>query len=354
MEPPAIHYARTTDGVSIACQVLGAGPSLVVPPVTPWSHVQRQWQIPALRDWFTLLSERVSSVHYDGRGTGLSDRAAIDFSLDAQVRDLIAVVDHRQLERFALLGAGSGSPAALAYAATFPGRVTHLVLWCGAARMETSPALRALDALAAHDWRAYTEVVARAGYDWTDEETARAHAAYLRACVDQDVYVRHLPVLRALDATWALTRITAPTLVMMRPDLAQMGLAGARHLVARIAGAQLRVFAGAGFMPGSGDSSDRDAVLAALTAFLAVPQSTRGPDTGPVATALTARELEVLQQLARGQTAGDIARQLGISRATVQRHIANIYAKIGVGGRVEAVTYAYTHGLIAPGRRLST
>ncbi len=346
MYPPAIQFARTVDGVSVAYQVFGAGPLIVVPPLTPWSHLQRQWQIPVLRDWFTMLAGHVRSIHFDGRGTGVSDRTAADFSLAAQVRDLAAVVDELGLQRFALLGSGFASPAALAYAGSYPDRVSHLIVWCGAAQMTSSPAVQALDALAAHDWRAYTEVVARAAYDWTDDETAREHAAYLRACVDQNTFLRNLPVLRSLDARWALPRITAPTLVMVRPDFAQIGLAGARRLVARITGARLCVFDGAAFLPACGDGQ---AVLMALTEFLRAPGSAPGGTTRRPAATLTPRELAVLQQLARGRTAAEIGAQLGISRATVQRHIANIYARLGVGRRVEAVTYAYTHGLVTPG-----
>jgi DNA-binding CsgD family transcriptional regulator/pimeloyl-ACP methyl ester carboxylesterase len=345
IEPP-IHYARSCDSVSIAYQVFGVGVPLVVTPVTPWSHLQQAWQLPPFRDWFEQVAQLVRAVHFDGRGTGLSDRAAADFSLGAQVRDLAAVVDHLALDRFALLGAGSGSPAALAYAATYPRRVSHLVIWCGYARIDTSPAARAVDALAAHDWRTYTEVVARTGYDWADGETARQHAAYLRACVDQDAFVRNLPVLRANDATWALPHITAPTLIMVRPDLPNYRLAVARRLVEAIPRAHLRLFAGTQFMPACGDSA---AVLASIHDFLSESATVAAPPdrwAGPAQ--LTARELEVLRLLAQGRSGRIIAGELSISLSTAQRHIANVYAKIGVRGRVEAAAYAYTRGLIAP------
>lgn len=285
-------------------------------------------------------------MHFDGRGTGLSDRTAADFSLPAQVRDIAAVVDDLGLDRFALLGAGAGSPAALTYAAAYPDRVSHLIIWCGCARSVTTPTVQALDALAAHDWRAYTEVIARTGYDWSDGETVRGHAAYLRACVDQDTFVRNLPVLRALDATWALPRITAPTLVMARPDHPYYHVGVARRLVAAIPRAQLRLFTGTSFMPSEGDGAS---VLAALHAFLSEsapvsldPGQHRGHPQ------LTPRERDVLCLLAQGRSGRAIAAELAISLSTAQRHIANLYAKIGVHGRVEAAAYAYARGLVAP------
>jgi len=62
---------------------------------------------------------------------------------------------------------------------------------------------------------------------------------------------------------------------------------------------------------------------------------------------LTAREEEVLRLVARGKTNKEIAAELVLSLATVERHITNIYAKIGARGRADATAYAYTHGLAA-------
>ena len=66
-------------------------------------------------------------------------------------------------------------------------------------------------------------------------------------------------------------------------------------------------------------------------------------DSGP----LSARELEVLRLLAEGLTNGAIARRLVLSERTVERHVGNIYAKLGVNGRVEATGYAIRQGLLS-------
>ncbi len=55
---------------------------------------------------------------------------------------------------------------------------------------------------------------------------------------------------------------------------------------------------------------------------------------------LTERELEVLQLVALGQTNREIANELVLSQRTVQRHISNLYAKIGVRNRSEATAFA--------------
>ena len=68
-------------------------------------------------------------VRYDERGCGLSDWAVEDFSLQAWVGDLEAVVEAAGLERFALLGMSHGGPVVIAYAARHPEQVSHLVLY---------------------------------------------------------------------------------------------------------------------------------------------------------------------------------------------------------------------------------
>jgi DNA-binding NarL/FixJ family response regulator len=60
---------------------------------------------------------------------------------------------------------------------------------------------------------------------------------------------------------------------------------------------------------------------------------------------LTAREVEVLVLLAAGRTSQEIAGALVLSPATVSRHIANIYVKIGARNRAEATAFAMSHGL---------
>ena len=60
---------------------------------------------------------------------------------------------------------------------------------------------------------------------------------------------------------------------------------------------------------------------------------------------LTAREIEVLRLVARGQTMKEIGRSLSISPKTADNHIQNLYAKIGVKTRVGATLFVIENGL---------
>ena len=85
---PRIQYAKTSDGVSIAYAVAGDGPPLVRVPLPSLNHAQRDWDM--FPNLWAPLAQAFRLVLYDARGTGLSDREAIDFSMEAMVRDFEA------------------------------------------------------------------------------------------------------------------------------------------------------------------------------------------------------------------------------------------------------------------------
>lgn len=64
---------------------------------------------------------------------------------------------------------------------------------------------------------------------------------------------------------------------------------------------------------------------------------------------LSEREREVLLGLAEGLSNADIAKRLWVSDATIKTHVSNVLAKLGVRDRIQAVIFAYEHGVVTPG-----
>ena len=343
--PPVIRYTTTADGVSIAFATMGEGVPVVFMPPLPFSHLEAMWAAPGVEAWFGRLSHGAQVAVYDARGTGLSDRAAGEFSIEAMTADLDAVVGRLGWDEFVLCGFFNASAPAIAYAAGHPERVSDLVLWGGFARgADIYPLPMTVDpAAAVAQWPMLVDTAART---WTagSGDEARRTAEYFRACVEPVTAVRAFVAAREYDVRALLGEVRARTLVIQRRDAPSQRLEVARGLAAGIPEAQLQVLPGESASPFSGDI---EAGVRAVEAFLGIEEASIALATSvatSIGEALTAREAEVLALVARGRANKEIAAALGLSVHTVERHLTNLYPKIGCRSRTEAAAFALTHG----------
>src|SRR5690348_10922174 len=138
MGMPETRYARSGD-VMVAYQVLGEGPFDVVIVPGAVSHVEVQWEAAGSAALRRGLAEHARVIVFDKRGTGLSDRVAGAPTLEERSDDIRAVMDAVGSERAALFAVSEGVPISLVFAASYPGRVSALVLYAGMARMLWAP-----------------------------------------------------------------------------------------------------------------------------------------------------------------------------------------------------------------------
>ena len=129
MDVPKVRWAKTIDGASIAYQDFGAGPfTLVV--IHPWcSHMEIYWEQPRFARFMHRLARNMRVIHFDKRGTGLSDRVSGPLDIGVRMDDVRAVMDAAGVERAALYGWGyGGPPLAVVFASTYPERTSALLI----------------------------------------------------------------------------------------------------------------------------------------------------------------------------------------------------------------------------------
>ena len=257
---PRIQYAKTSDGVDIAFATAGEGQPLLVVPAVPMSHVQAVWERLPI---YQPLAERFHLVWYDFRGSGLSDRAAIDFSMDAMVRDLEAVVESAGLTGFAMAALWSAVQIAVTYAAIHPEKISSLVLVDGGTQgldYRQSPYGVAEEALRSGDWIVYTETLARVLRGFEDQEFAPRRAAFIRECVEPEAWRAALSsqLNEDWDVSALLPRVSAHTLVVHNRNNRFVPVQAGQRLAARIPNARFKLV----------DDMDYLQLAGTITAFL--------------------------------------------------------------------------------------
>ena len=336
---PRVRYARTRDGVAIAFWTIGRGTPVLHTPPFPLGHLTVEWENRANREYFERLSSEHAVIRYDSRGAGLSDRDVTDYSLEAKVCDIEAVVDQAGLKRFALLGFGHIGSAAIAYAAKHTDRVSHLILWHSYARSADVTNLSRIDAarsLIERDFDVYAEMEGYRVSQWAGGDIAHWYADYVRSSVTPNDLSAAYASLIDIDVTEMLPRVEAPTLVIARSESEVLPIDVARNLTASIPNARLALVPGTGVIP---FPDVMEQFVDEICSFLR-----SGPDATP--DGLTRREIDVLRLLAQGRSNSEVSAELVLSVRTVARHITNIYGKIGAQNRAEATAYAIRQEII--------
>jgi DNA-binding CsgD family transcriptional regulator/pimeloyl-ACP methyl ester carboxylesterase len=342
---PEIRYVDSPDGTRIAYSVIGRGPALLIMPVMPGTHLTLDWQLPHRGEWYGRLAESFTVVRYDGRGAGLSQREVRDLSIEAHVADLRVIVDKLALDQFALLSRHISAPVAIRFAVDDPERVSRLVLWNAVYRFAdftSTRRQRALNLLLEHDFELFTETVAYAGQGWPETHRARQFAEYMRASISQAMYREYLRAFRGVDVSSLLSRVSCPALVFHRRDVVKFELTVSQKLAAELGNARLVVAEGTS---SALFGEDLPNITDTIESFL--KETCDQTDSTLKGAKLTVRELEVLRLLSAGKSNREIAALLEVSVHTVDRHLANIFGKIGAHNRLEAALFAVSHGLHA-------
>jgi len=339
-----IRYLHTPDGIKLAWAEAGTGPVLVK--AANWlTHLEYEWESPVWRHWMQFFSEHFRFIRYDERGCGMTDWNVGDLSIETWVRDLESVVEAADIRQpFTLLGISQGAPICIAYCVRHPERVSKLVLFGGYVRgafrrndPEGERVFRAIIDLARFGWGqdnpVFREVFTRRFVPKPTEEQRNWFNELSRKTSTA-----------RLDVTELLHRVTTPTLVLHSRNDNGIPFNEGRFLAAGIPGTQFVELDSANHILLEKEDAWRrfcEAVLE-FTGIEDAANSAADPFLS-----LSQREREVLTLITQGLANGQIAERLSISEKTVRNHVSNMFDKLGVWTRAQAIVFAHERGFKA-------
>jgi len=328
MTSPQTRYAKAGD-VHVAYQVVGEGPPDLVLVSTWFSHVEARWDFPGFAYYLRRLASFSRVISFDKRGIGLSDPVPIDRLpfLEEWMSDVRAVMDAVGVERAVLFGANEGSMMAALFAATYPDRVSSLVLANATARPAWAPdnpsgvRPEIIDALVNSVDQAWGEGLTMAAVNPSiagDDRAVQAWGRFLRLAASPAVAAAVIRMIFELDVRPVLPAIRVPTLVVSRRDALFSAATGAA-VAGLIPGAEFVEVPGVDYGLAVGDV---DPVIDEVEAFITGTRPTHDIDR-VLATVLFT---DIVDSTARAAELGDrgwraiLDSHEEIARAEVQAH----------------------------------
>jgi pimeloyl-ACP methyl ester carboxylesterase/DNA-binding CsgD family transcriptional regulator len=345
-----VRYVAASDGARLAWAESGAGP-FVVKAANWLTHLEYEWESPVWKHWLQFFSAHCRFVRYDERGCGMSEWRGGDLSLDRWAGDLGTVIDAAGADGpVTLLGISQGAATCIRYALQHPERVARIIIHGGYARgalrrgtPATEAAYRAMVDLARVAWGkpnpTFRQVFTSRFIPGGSAEQLQWFNDLCLKTTSGEIVASLLDARAVVDVSALLGEVRAPTLVLHARDDEVIPVAEGRLLAGGIPGAEFVELDSRNHILLEHEPAwqrFREAVLAFLQAG--------APAGDSVFAALSARERQVLALMADGLSNTDIAGRLSISEKTVRNHASNLFDKLGVWSRAQAIVFARDHG----------
>lgn len=343
-----IHYARASDGTRLAWAQAGRGPPLVK--AANWlTHLEYEWDSPVWRHWIHFLSSHFQFIRYDERGCGMSEWRAEPLTITQWTADLELIIASARIDSpITLLGISQGAAACIRYAVLHPERVARMILYGGYAQgackrgnATAERAYRAMVELARASWEArnptFRQVFTSRFIPGGTPEQLQWFNDLCVKCTVGEVAAELLQARAEVDICELLPQVRTPTLILHSRNDEVIPISEGQRLAAEIKGAEFV------------ELDSRNHVLLEHEPAWARFQEevlafAKGETTADVFSALSHREREVLALIAHGLSNARIAEQLQIGDKTVRNHATNVFDKLGVRSRAEAIVFAREHG----------
>jgi pimeloyl-ACP methyl ester carboxylesterase/DNA-binding CsgD family transcriptional regulator len=352
----SIRYLKTRDGVRLAWAALGQGPTLVK--AANWlSHLTYDLESPVWRHWIEFLSQHFRLVRYDERGSGMSDWEVADLLPARWGEDLEAVIEASDPgEQFVVLGMSQGAAAAITYAVSHPGRISHLILYGGyskgwAHRPESDGyrRYRAIVDLVHLGWGkdnpVFRQLFAAQFVPGATPDQFTWFNELCRRTTTPEIAARLLEARGNLNVRDLVPRVRVPTLVLHARHDEIVPFEAGKQLAAEIPNAEFVSLDSRNHILLADEPAwphFKDAVLE----FTGHPRAAGAED--PLLATLSVRERQILAAVVSGQSNSQIGAALFVSEKTVRNSLTKIFEKLGVHTRTQAAVLARDRGFLGP------
>ena len=246
-ELPATRYVQSGE-LTVAYQTMGDGPVDLIFVPGMIAHVEFLHEIPGYTDCLKRLAAFARVVTFDKSGQGLSDRWFGMPSFEQRVDDIAAVMSAIGSRRAVVLGCSEGAPISVMFAATYPERVSHLILFGSFARftattdypfrLSKEELLLALDRWAEH-WGTGVSMAGFLPSCVADEHASRQYAKLERLTYSPGALKLMFQYNMEIDVRSILPSVRVPTLVLHRRSDALVKIENGRFVAGHIPGAKL-------------------------------------------------------------------------------------------------------------------
>jgi pimeloyl-ACP methyl ester carboxylesterase/DNA-binding CsgD family transcriptional regulator len=362
--PDKVRFCRSADGTAVAFAISGNGPP-VLRLAGLFTHLEFDRSSPVWRPWYSVLERERTLIRYDARGSGLSDVRDVQYSFEAYIHDVEAVIAASGFQKVALFGIGGPAALGIAYAALHPDRVSHLILYapftkgrlaraaCTAEVDEIETVLKLMSfGLDGDDPSRRQMVVSQFLPDATADQLS-AFGELLRIAATPRNTVDSLRAWYKSDVTAYLDKIRCPTLVFHPRGGFRVPLEEGRVVANSIPGAKLISLTTRNTYPPDGDPA-WDQIAPEIEAFLPCRDRSPADNTERSTAPLTERERRIFDGVVQGLGNKQIAREMEISEKTVRNQLSVIFRKLSVTSRSKLIVWAHRgddQGRRHPGKR---
>lgn len=349
-----VHYVKSADGARLAWAESGRGPEIVK--ASNWlTHLEYEVRSNIWRHWLEFFSNHARLIRYDERGSGMSDWNPKRLNIHTWVSDLEAVIEASKVQTpVTLLGISQGAAACIDYSVRYPKRVKKLIIYGGYARgawrrgnLNAEREHRAMVDLVSVGWAkdnpVFRQVFTSRFFPGASDQEVRWFNELCRRSTSAEMATMLLTARATVDVTRTVRQLRVPTLIIHATNDQVVPVSEGRYLASVIPGSEFVEVDSKNHVLLEHEPAWKRFTQEVLRFLEIKDDQAEDPAFGR----LSLRERQVLSLISEGLRNAEIGERLGISEKTVRNHTTNLFDKLGVWNRAQAIVFARDRGFQA-------